>query len=609
MIGNDRHFRSSTTKSGSSSHGQYRRSEGHNKHGASTEDDEDNFLNLEWEENLYDERLNADMYVEEEKVVVNSKIKTSIPADKCFKRHQSREKRIVTEKVDDTIPDFGFVENKENELEIPAKVKPQKEPIKSKIILNKPKDKNKNHKKLKIKVWKSKNNENKNPFSNLNSNNDKKEHMLVEDNEDEDGNGPINIDQAMKQYIPDWLLYNNDNTDQIQNTDFLFGHLECNDNFDEVHDENHQFSNVKDNVFMDESSANEYYGMNSAYDEFRQEMDMKEQQINDQNDEAEAAAKMLNYLISSEAAYAPDPSYFQTSQFDVSNVMRAILVDWMMEVCSEYTLKRETFHYAVNYVDRFLSIHPNVLKEELQLIGVSSMFIAAKIEEVYSPRVADFAKSTDNGYNVTQIINMEKVILRELQWKTTPPTYAMWVNWYMHQWDIYITSNEFALSNPIVQTIGDLTFKSSNETAYARYREVMQIMDLIVLDHRWLQYKPRGLVASIMFLLLGIHTGDFHIEMIWSEFIYTSSGFLDINSNYKQLFIDFLYLSFGFHLNELAPTIQYVSMFMNIPFNYDLPIYAQQKNSLEENYEEFLSFQTHHPLGLEFAKQLMSFNN
>ena len=153
----------------------------------------------------------------------------------------------------------------------------------------------------------------------------------------------------------------------------------------------------------------EYYRSDSAYDEFRQEMGLEEQRISDKNNETEAESKMLNYLISSEAAHTPDPNYFQTSQFDVSNLMRAILVDWMMEVCSEYTLKRETFDYAVNYVDRFLSVHPNVVKEELQLVGVSSMFIAAKIEEVYSPRVTDFAKSTDNGYNVTQIINMRKV--------------------------------------------------------------------------------------------------------------------------------------------------------------------------------------------------------
>lgn len=111
------------------------------------------------------------------------------------------------------------------------------------------------------------------------------------------------------------------------------------------------------------------------------------------------------------------------------------------------------------------------------------MFMAAKMEEVYSPRVADFAKSTDNGYEVQQIVAMEKLMLKELQWRTTPPTYAMWANWYMNQWDIYITVNEYAKTHEVIQNIPDLTFKTSNESAYARFREIMQIIDLIVLDH------------------------------------------------------------------------------------------------------------------------------
>lgn len=183
-----------------------------------------------------------------------------------------------------------------------------------------------------------------------------------------------------------------------------------------------------------------------------------------------------------EGVYSPDPNYFENSQPDVSNVMRAILLDWMMEVCNEFTLKRETFYYSLNYVDRFLSVHKNVKKEELQLVGVSSMFIAAKMEEVYSPRVSDFAKSTDNGYCAEQIVRMEKIILRELGWALTPPTYAMWANWYMNQWDIYATTNEYALTHPIIHNNPELTFKSSNENAYSRFREVLQIMDLIVLD-------------------------------------------------------------------------------------------------------------------------------
>eukprot|EP00362_Geleiidae_sp_MMETSP1317_P000155 CAMPEP_0201284242 /NCGR_PEP_ID=MMETSP1317-20130820/66978_1 /ASSEMBLY_ACC=CAM_ASM_000770 /TAXON_ID=187299 /ORGANISM="Undescribed Undescribed, Strain Undescribed" /LENGTH=44 /DNA_ID= /DNA_START= /DNA_END= /DNA_ORIENTATION= len=40
--------------------------------------------------------------------------------------------------------------------------------------------------------------------------------------------------------------------------------------------------------------------------------------------------------------------------------MRYILLDWMMEVCMDFTMKRSTYHYAINYVDRYLACIPNV---------------------------------------------------------------------------------------------------------------------------------------------------------------------------------------------------------------------------------------------------------
>ena len=76
-------------------------------------------------------------------------------------------------------------------------------------------------------------------------------------------------------------------------------------------------------------------------------------------------------------------------------------MDWVMEVSSEFTLKRETFHLAISYIDRFLSVHKNVPKTEFQLVGLASLFIAAKIEEIYPPKISDFAKSADNGYSMT----------------------------------------------------------------------------------------------------------------------------------------------------------------------------------------------------------------
>ena len=88
----------------------------------------------------------------------------------------------------------------------------------------------------------------------------------------------------------------------------------------------------------------------------------------------------LNYLISREAAYAPDPYYFESIQTHINWSMRAILLDWMMEVCMEFTLKRETYHYATNYVDRYLTRFANLPKIKLQLVGVTAMYLAAKIE-------------------------------------------------------------------------------------------------------------------------------------------------------------------------------------------------------------------------------------
>ena len=42
--------------------------------------------------------------------------------------------------------------------------------------------------------------------------------------------------------------------------------------------------------------------------------------------------------------------------------MRAMLVDWMIEVTSEFGLKRETFYLALNYLDRYVGKISNIEK-------------------------------------------------------------------------------------------------------------------------------------------------------------------------------------------------------------------------------------------------------
>lgn len=60
-------------------------------------------------------------------------------------------------------------------------------------------------------------------------------------------------------------------------------------------------------------------------------------------------------LLKRTESNAVTPMDFSKQKFITSN-MRAILVDWMTELCYNYSLHRSTFHHAVNLLDRYISI-------------------------------------------------------------------------------------------------------------------------------------------------------------------------------------------------------------------------------------------------------------
>lgn len=73
-------------------------------------------------------------------------------------------------------------------------------------------------------------------------------------------------------------------------------------------------------------------------------------------------------------------------QQEVNCRMRSILVDWLIEVHRKFELMPETLYLAVNIMDRFLAVKM-IRRTELQLVGISSMLIASKYEEIWAPEV------------------------------------------------------------------------------------------------------------------------------------------------------------------------------------------------------------------------------
>ena len=109
-------------------------------------------------------------------------------------------------------------------------------------------------------------------------------------------------------------------------------------------------------------------------------------------------------------------------QNDINEKMRSILFDWLVEVHLKFRLKTETLYLTFNLIDRFLE-RVQVSRSKLQLVGVTCLLLASKYEEIYPPEVRDLVYVTDKAYTKQQILRMEGMVIRSLEFRLTVPTH------------------------------------------------------------------------------------------------------------------------------------------------------------------------------------------
>jgi len=142
----------------------------------------------------------------------------------------------------------------------------------------------------------------------------------------------------------------------------------------------------------------------------------------------EYAVDIYRYLRKMETKNQPKWNYM-LKQPEVTHEMRSILVDWLVEVATEYKLESETLHLTLSFIDRFMSLM-SVQRSKLQLVGVAAMFVAAKYEEVYPPDVSDFVYITDDSYTKRQVLQMEQILLKVLRFDLSGPTSQLFLSKY-----------------------------------------------------------------------------------------------------------------------------------------------------------------------------------
>jgi len=173
--------------------------------------------------------------------------------------------------------------------------------------------------------------------------------------------------------------------------------------------------------------------------------------------------------------------------------MRSVLIDWIVEVSEEFRMQSETVFLCVAYIDRYLSrMEASLPRTQFQLLGVSSLLIAAKLEEHTTPVVADLVILCDNTYSREEIIAMEANQLNVLGFDLT-----------------IFTARHF------VQHL--LNFVSVLEALDDNLKELMNnianyLCELSLLDYKISQFRP-SLVASAAICLARTNIG----LVSWSE--------------------------------------------------------------------------------------------
>lgn len=73
---------------------------------------------------------------------------------------------------------------------------------------------------------------------------------------------------------------------------------------------------------------------------------------------------------------------------------------------------------APNYCHQLV---PDTPKDELQLVGITAMFVACKYEEMYCSEIGDYVYITDKAYTKQQIRRMEVTLLKKLNFYISFP--------------------------------------------------------------------------------------------------------------------------------------------------------------------------------------------
>jgi len=200
--------------------------------------------------------------------------------------------------------------------------------------------------------------------------------------------------------------------------------------------------------------------------------------------------EIYEYMRFMERSQAIKKEYLNNRVGVILPKMRSVLVEWLVEVHQQFSLLQETLYLSVCILDRYMQVNAEkVPRKQLQLVGVTSMFIAAKYEEMYAPEIGDFVYITDNAYTPSQIREMEIKIMSVLK---------------------------FDLGRPLPLHFLRRNSKAGQVDATA-HTMAKYVMELTLLEYRFVHVLPSEVAAAALaFSLKALDVDERPLSEIWT---------------------------------------------------------------------------------------------
>jgi len=132
-------------------------------------------------------------------------------------------------------------------------------------------------------------------------------------------------------------------------------------------------------------------------------------------------SRVFRNMLDIEEFYLAASNYFQIVQQEIKPNMRQIVTSWMLEVCMDQNCHANVFLLSCNIMDRFLS-QLGIKKSQFQLVAAATMFIASKLADPCPITGTELVRYTNDTYNLTELLEMELLILSKLKWDLSAVT-------------------------------------------------------------------------------------------------------------------------------------------------------------------------------------------